>query len=757
MKRPPAYDQLMAKSSRHTPPPLSATLQGHLQDVTRMAQELVRGWGAVVLATVGLPNEPWLGRLAVALPRGAFAHDLAKANSQFQRMIRYPGAPDARQALRHEYLALWLTVSLPELNDWLLEGCDRTTSTAMLAAVAGHHRKLGNLDALGPAKSEELTLWLLMGHRDVAAALGWAAEALRLPGPPALRDVPLSLADSRPLGEAEDWLESAEAWLKAQDRDTRVFVALVKALLIGADVAGSALPRSAVGADPCAWACAALQRVTTPAGLDAVVQERLRGQGLRNFQRQMAESTSRATFVRAGCGSGKTAGAYAWAKQHAGRKLFFCYPTTGTATEGFADYVPQEGSSEWALVHSRAAVDLADILGNADDESPEIHAQRVRSLESWDAAVTICTVDAVLGLVQNHLRGLFSSPAILNGAFVFDEAHQYDDALWDALEDFLRTLRGAPVLLMTASLQPHRRERLRHVLAELPGGMVEVAGPPDLETIPRYRLAMAAGDEAKQAVRDMLAGGGKVLWVANQVERCRAIARDADAWAGAAVLPYHSRYRYEDRVLRHREVIEAFRQSRPGPVLAATTQVCEVSLDLSADLLVTDLAPVPSLIQRLGRLNRRVAEQERPRVCQALVLEPEAALPYEQADLELARDWLRDLGEGELSQADLAAGFERGVSQVPARQRWASAWLEGGAFTRIGELREPGTTGPFVRAEALSSRPDTDRIVRETIPMPLQPVAASIGRWERAGVAFVAPPGWVEYDTRWGAAWARTR
>ena len=38
-------------------------------------------------------------------------------------------------------------------------------------------------------------------------------------------------------------------------------------------------------------------------------------------------------------------------------------------------------------------------------------------------------------------------------------------------------------------------------------------------------------------------------------------------------------------------------QSALKPGFAATTQVAEMSLDLSADLLVTDLAPIPALIQ----------------------------------------------------------------------------------------------------------------------------------------------------------------
>ena len=98
----------------------------------------------------------------------------------------------------------------------------------------------------------------------------------------------------------------------------------------------------------------------------------------------------------------------------------------------------------------------------------------------------------------------------------------------------------------------------------------------------------------------MLAARGKVLWVCNTVARVMDAATRA---ADLAPMLYHSRFKYEDRVARHQALINAFRAK--GPALAICSQVAEMSLDLSADLLVTDLAPVPAMIQRLGRLNRR--------------------------------------------------------------------------------------------------------------------------------------------------------
>src|SRR5581483_4686256 len=91
------------------------------------------------------------------------------------------------------------------------------------------------------------------------------------------------------------------------------------------------------------WIAGAFDRKPTGEQLARVVSVKLGGQPLREFQRQIGGSTAPVTYVRAGCGSGKTAAAYHWAAtQYPGRRLYFCYPTTGTATEGFRDYLYPE-------------------------------------------------------------------------------------------------------------------------------------------------------------------------------------------------------------------------------------------------------------------------------------------------------------------------------------------------------------------------------------------------------------------------------
>src|SRR5262249_26282026 len=160
------------------------------------------------------------------------------------------------------------------------------------------------------------------------------------------------------------------------------------------------------------------------------------------------------------------------ASRHPQRRLYFCYPTTGTATEGFKDYLfpmdvtPDDNDPDIErvrgigakLFHSRADVDFEIILSTGADSAAEEQEQaaRAEALEAWSTPVVACTVDTVLGIVQNNRRGLFAWPALAQSSFVFDEIHAYDDRLFGALLRFLRDVPGVPVLLMTASLPTPR-------------------------------------------------------------------------------------------------------------------------------------------------------------------------------------------------------------------------------------------------------------------------------------------------------------
>ncbi len=790
-------DRLLAKSWRSDDGavPASATLPGHLADVFRAAQGILDATGDQQLQAMQLDPSQWRDPLRRVVRLAAAVHDLGKCNSQFQKMLgeRDPAQRGRIQTLRHEWVSLLILDGLQSAGfggwrGWLEPALEGEREWQMLRwCVSGHHPKYGR--SAPPVPEEGLAkMKVPLDHPDLRAAAAWIAETFGLEGDPPMPEPPTLGLDFAFDGNGDVALdELAERYWNDQDAfehfddDTRRLLAAAKNTLIAADVAGSALPRQAGTAEwQRGWVAERLTRALPDADVfQKIAEDRLQGResdpGREGFQQRVAAADRRVTLVSAGCGTGKTVAAYRWAHQRCvGRRLFVCYPTTGTALEGFRDYMA-DPTLPSDLVTSRREVDLRmDALVLDAGEA----VARIESLDLWERPIVACTCDAVLGVIQNNRRGLFGWPVIAQAGVVFDEIHSYDDKLFDALLHFLSTMRGVPVLLMTASLQRRRLEVLQELLGD---ELQRVAGPEELEAVRRCRREpVKDADAARERIVEELRGGGRVLRVCNTV---RAAMDEADALAAALAeagvecepLIYHSRFRYLDRRERHNDVIAAFSPEKKGPALSITTQVCEMSLDLSATLLVTDRAPVPSLIQRLGRLNRFAIEDD---PWPFIVVDPVGTdgkfspLPYDADDLEAANDWLTRLetveGDG-LSQRELAETWEaieagadeaKGEDDVePAKvPRYASGWLDFGPDTPVLELREgsPGITVVLER-DLSGLRRGVHTLAEVAVPMPLPPrkVDGEPFDWqfgEHRGVP-VAREVAVGYDERKGATW----
>ena len=371
------------------------------------------------------------------------------------------------------------------------------------------------------------------------------------------------------------------------------------------------------------WLIDRLSRSLTTEQLDNVVSQKLNGKTPRPFQTQIKEAKCRTVLAEAGCGSGKTAGAYLWASRNAsGKRLFFCYPTTTTASEGFAGYL-RDPDFDALLMHSRARTDyrLLQNMPQPTHEDNDLRQAGLEALESWPVPAAVCTAHTVLGIMENVRRSLYTFPSLLQSVFVFDEIHAYSDRLFSYLLRFLKTFPGSNVLLMTATLPPSRKKALERICASR-GGLDVIHGPKERELANRYALEKADEDHAWVQVEETLQSGGKVLWICNTIKKAMRII-DKALGMKLPAQPFHSRYRYKDRLKRQQAVVQGF-SAMGTPMLAVTTQVAEMSLDISADLLVSDYAPVASMIQRLGRLNRF---EESPReLKKAIFIEPEMHL-----------------------------------------------------------------------------------------------------------------------------------
>ncbi len=151
--------------------------------------------------------------------------------------------------------------------------------------------------------------------------------------------------------------------------------------------------------------------------------------------------------------------------------------------------------------------------------------------------------------------------------------------------------------------------------------------------------------------------GSRSLVIANTVRRAVEIRKELETKTRADVRLLHSRFRAADRA----EHVKAALDDLPveGRIVVAT-QVIEAGIDLDAALLVTDIAPYSSLVQRFGRVNRygeqvgcRIYWVDRPLTAkrkawaQAEELKPreqeQVSMPYDVREIEQTRGVLQGL------------------------------------------------------------------------------------------------------------------
>lgn len=620
----------------------------HMIEVGAVAEAL--------LAPLDLPD----GHKA-ALALAAALHDLGKISDSFRAMLR---EGKAQTHGRHwEVTEVWLHDLDAQLGCFGNDAADRKD---LYAAIAGHHgrpprsesfRKMRQAAGEGAAKDAMaalevlLSLWpdarLEIPYTEVPALSWW------LPGLIAVADWIGSNTRLFPPTKAGMTPEAYLDHAREKARDALHLAGLDQPAL-------SDLPLL-----PGSWTLRPMQeaagRVPLPDGPALALIEDETGSGKTEAALILAQR-----MMRAGKGSG----------------LFFALPTMATATAMFdraAELVMRLYSSAptLALAHGRAAMSDRFRALIRPDRSPALPActewladDRRRALL---ANIGVGTVDQALFAALPVRHAMLRHYALSSKILIVDEVHEMGDPYMIeevALLLALHRRMGGSAILMTATLPLNLRARLFDAWnevapAETAYPALALAGLPPITDIgsvsargPVSILRLQTPDAAIETLAQAAAEGAAAVWVRNAVD---------DAIAGVAALRargveadlLHARFALCDRLRHEAAALQRFgktRQDRPGRVLVAT-QVVESSLDLDFDVMVSDLAPVPAVVQRAGRLWRhmdlRPAEQ---RPCPAPVLHLLSPDPDRVDD----DSWLRDV-------------LDRGAWTYPLDLQWRSA------------------------------------------------------------------------------------
>ena len=259
--------------------------------------------------------------------------------------------------------------------------------------------------------------------------------------------------------------------------------------------------------------------------------------------------------------------------------------------------------------------------------------------------------DFVVTTIDHLLFGAMRSPhlalrhlGLSRKVVIVDEVHSYSTYMNVYLDRALTWLAayGVPVILLSATLSEARCSAMvdayRRGLRLGAGAPVPVTPAPEpvrtpfpclvavgrgrTEVMPTTsagrrstaRLARLGKEDLLPLLQERLADGGCALVVRNTVRRAQETYEALREVFGEEVSLNHARFTIGDRQAKDADLLRRFgpprsHPRRPHRAIVVATQVVEQSLDIDFDLLVTDLAPVDLVIQRLGRLHRH----ERPR------------------------------------------------------------------------------------------------------------------------------------------------
>ncbi len=612
-------------------------LVDHLRQVAAAAQHLARG--------VGL--DPETARL------GGWLHDIGKAHPVFQRRIRKEKSlEDNSYPFRHEIASLYF---LPLFAESLWP--------ALCEMVVAHHkcviddrRELGLLDFY-EKKGSRSRKAIFKFHFDPWDE--WQADALEVLA--ACEGICVRSLAADEAHAALDWCVQY-----CTEKQNETSWSRWRGLLMAADHMISALPN---------LDNEKLRRLFRAPDL-RVFESRSKNSDpqLYPLSSKAADSPKPHTLVVAPTGAGKTDYLF---RRCRGR-VFYLLPFQASINamyERLKELLPE--GTDIRLLHAASKLVKPD---QSDTDKSQFEEEA--ALQPFvGAAIKVMTPHQLAKIVFAG-KGFEAQLLDIEGAdVILDEIHTYSEVTQAFVLELTRVLvlNGCRVHIGTATMPTPLYERL----LELLGGTerthevhLELA---ELDTYNRHRVhKLTEPDSAFSIAAKAVEKAEKVLLVYNTVKGAQdAYRKLREAHPSTPALLIHSRFKRGHRAELEARLKNEF-DNKPGPCFVVSTQVVEVSLDISFDRMITEAAPLDALIQRFGRVNRRRTREilEAGKLAPVHVIAPSGSQrPY---DGEVVRSSYAALPDGEvLRAADLQAMLdgvypELKVQQIAAHVQWES-------------------------------------------------------------------------------------
>jgi len=345
------------------------------------------------------------------------------------------------------------------------------------------------------------------------------------------------------------------------------------------------------------------------------------------FQNELAEKKEKYNFLFAPCGRGKTEAALWWSYQMKEKlncdRIIFALPTQVTCNAMYDRFLDDYnfGSKNVGLFHGKSFIALKY---RQDDKEKIFYEEKINETDEkkydllkddtfrgniFFKPITVTTIDhLVYSFAHGFSQSDFASGNLQNSVIIFDEVHYYETHTLNVLLRLFFILRKMkiPHLLMTGTAPEfllkalNKKKELYSIVKDNEGLKFK-----PFAIVKREKNILENEDLFEEITNDYI-NNKKIFIVLNQVVWTQnfyiALKKYFnDNGVVPKMILYHSRFIYKDRVKKEKGIKELVKSS---PCIVIATQVIEISLNISSDVMYSQIAPPDVIGQRAGRLHR---------------------------------------------------------------------------------------------------------------------------------------------------------
>lgn len=561
----------------------------------------------VVLAVVTFAN--YLGLDPVIAGNGAILHDIGKGHSYFQTK-RLKGEGRRGDIFRHEIASLFFLSVFPK-EQWDI----------LIEMVVGHHKSvIRDTNELGLLDLEEaydykdfhLNEWEI-----------WSNDTIQL-----LNEMGVSCADI----SRQEALSNLQYAIDYCTGTTKVKgYSEWRGVLMGADHFASSLINKTEFE---------IKKIFKKPNLDFYNRQH----HLYPLSYKDASSEKGNTIVIACTGAGKTDFLFRRCKS----RVFYTLPFQASINAMYKrvgnDLEKDNPDIDIRVLHSTSVI----VKRKKDEET---------ALQNLMGSSIKILTPHQLATIALGMKGYEAMILDLKGCdVILDEVHTYSGISQSLVLKIVEVLKAinCRIHIGTATMPSVLYQKLKRLLGE---NVLEVKLEDDeIVKFDRHIVhKIETFDAAKETIKRSVLHNQKILIVMNTVQSAQQVyVYIKDFYPQVASLLLHSKFKRGDRNLKEKQLIgidnngfptNEFNTSKEACIVVST-QIVEVSLDISFDVMITAVAPLDALIQRFGRINRRRNQDTIGKLKDIYVIAPpetdKEALPYELSILQKSFDVLED-------------------------------------------------------------------------------------------------------------------